>query len=188
MIRLILAVSLRRVRRMKIVPALSHSHPAIGQSRISALATKRAGCAALMTNMSSHETWLAATIIFRTCAGGRAPCTSKTTLRIRSNFAAHHPVRDARRAGETRRKIMPTAINPTSTWVSNLNHLKMRTNRRVSVGRWAKAGGISCIVRWYLMRGRKGKRTDNCAATFKKRKGCHCTLSQLAKTSAANSV
>jgi len=50
------AVSCRRARRMKIVPACSASQPASGQSRISLLATKRVWRTEPMAKMSTHET------------------------------------------------------------------------------------------------------------------------------------
>ena len=61
--------SRRLPRAMKTVPALSTSQPSTGQARISDLATKRHGCSALMTKMSSHEMWLETIMRVRQRAG-----------------------------------------------------------------------------------------------------------------------
>src|SRR5258706_16362298 len=80
------AVSLRLVRRMNMVPAFSHSQPTIGQSRISALATKRARCAALITEISNQEIWLGAVNRFRLPAAGFAPWMDKTRFKKGRGF------------------------------------------------------------------------------------------------------
>ena len=56
--RLTRCVSRRRSRSMNSVPRAA-SRPTTGQRRSSALATKRTGCSAFSTKMSSHEMWLA---------------------------------------------------------------------------------------------------------------------------------
>jgi hypothetical protein len=88
-------------RRMKRVPARSAIQPAMGQSRISLLATKRVGRTLETRKMSTQATWLAAIITPASPPGG-VPEATGVTLRMRNSFADHHRMSTRRRAAVTR--------------------------------------------------------------------------------------
>src|SRR5690242_19444896 len=136
------AVSRRRSRRMKIVPARSTTQPTSGQSRISLLAMKRVGRTLETAKMSIQDTWLAAIIAPREPASGGAPSTLVATPAMRSTFADHQPTSARRRAGLARGNTAFRIAAPASRCIA------MRVQRTARSSRSARAlmGDASRVV------------------------------------------
>ena len=101
-------VSRRRSRSMKIVPAPRIRRPTNGQRASSDFATKRAGCCAFSTKMSSHETWFATIRTLPRVARRARPCTRASMFSNASRRAA--PALDQRALARRRRRTETRAI------------------------------------------------------------------------------
>src|SRR6185437_12034296 len=123
------AMSRRRSRFTKSVPARSAIQPATGKSRISLFAMKRAGRTPITTKVSTHETWFAAIIAASPCARGSGPETRRRIPRMRTSFPDHQRTRRRRVGGAARGKTNARISAAEAAWPASRSQRTSRVAR-----------------------------------------------------------